>query len=118
MFTLAWDECIELQVNPKDVWVGRSLLSLQGLARWEIGVLHEGEVVGGLVVANDGWDVHCGNCMSVFAQYVMPAYRLRGVSPRLMREALSIARAEQAKTLAYTHRKGPWRYETMYRRLK
>lgn len=119
MFTRAWDECEELQSQTKDEWIGRSLLSLQGLVRYEIGVLdNSGRVLGGIVLAQDPWDAHVGPCMSVFAQYVLPEFRNRGISPRLMREAIRVARKDGAQTLAFTHRKGPWRYETLYRRIK
>lgn len=117
LFSKAWDECIELQSNPRDVWVGRSLLGLQGMARWELGAICDGTVVGGIVLAHVAWDAHVGDCIGVFAQYVLPEYRLKGVSPRLMREALRIAKHAGANTLSYTHRKGPWRYETIYRRI-
>ncbi len=117
MFSRAWDECVELQASPRDAWIGRSLQLLQGLARHEIGVHDQTKIVGGIVLAQDPWDVHVGPCLSVFAQYVLPEFRHKGVSARLMREALRIARLDGAKTLAFTHRKGPWRYETLYRRI-
>lgn len=68
MFTRAWDECTELQVTTKDEWIGRSLLSLQGLGRFEIGVHNGDKIVGGICLAHDTWDAHVGPCMSVFAQ--------------------------------------------------
>ena len=117
LFTRAWGECIELQVSACDEWVGRSLLSLQGLRRYEIAAVVDCRVVGGIVVADDPWDAHVGPCMSVFAQYVMPDFRLRGISPRLMREALRIAKRSEYSVLAFTHRKAPWRYETIYRKV-
>ena len=117
LFTRAWDECTELQVTPKQEWIGRALLSLQGLYRFEIGV-HNGEkVVGGICLAHDPWDAHVGPCVSVFAQYVLPEFRLQGVSARLMRAAVRIAKESGAPVLAFTHRKGPWRYETIYRKV-
>ena len=118
MFTRAWDECVELQVTPKQEWVGRALIALQGLERFEIGVQVRGNVVGGICLARDPWDVHVGPCMSVFAQYVLPEFRLQGVSARMMREAVRIAKQSGAPVLAFTHRKGPWRYETIYRRIR
>lgn len=98
--------------------MGRALLALQEMDRYEIAAFIDGEVVGALVLAFDPWDVHVGPCMSVFAQYVLPEHRLSGVSPRLMREALRIAKRVGVSTLAYTHRVGPWRYETSYRSIK
>ena len=116
-FSRAWDECAELQCTPKQDWIGRNLLSLQALDRYEIAIVRQGEFIGGLILAEDFWDVHVGPCMSVFAQYVLPEYRNTGVSAACMRAALRIARKAGAPTLAFTHRKGPWRYETVYRSL-
>lgn len=118
MFIRAWDECVELQVTPKQEWIGRALLSLQALDRYEVGVACNGEIVGGLVLAHDPWDAHVGPCISVFAQYVLPEFRLQGVSQKLMRAALAIARNSGAGVLAFTHRKGPWCYQTKYRRIQ
>lgn len=118
LFTRAYDECVELRQQSKEVWVGRALLALQGLDRHELAAFVGSEFAGGLVLAHDPWDVHVGPCMSVFAQYVLPEYRLMGVSPRLMREALRIAKQAGESTLAYTHRAGPWRYSTLYRSIK
>lgn len=118
MFTRAWDECDELRCQPKDVWVSRSLLILQEMDRYELGVLDgSGNTLGGILLAHDPWDVHVGPCMSVFSQYVLPEHRNAGISPMLMRAAIKIAKKELVTTLAFTHRKGPWRYETIYRRL-
>lgn len=117
MFRQAWAECIELQVQPEVEWICRNLLSLQEMDRYEICVYHDDACVGGLILAEDPWDAHVGPCWSVFAQYVVPDYRNRGVSAIVMREAIKIARASGAKVLAYTHRLGPWKYSTTYRRL-
>lgn len=116
LFTRAWDECIELQCNPKDVWVGRALLSLADQHRWELIAFDGAECLGGIVVVQE-LDIHVGQCLSVVAQYVLPEHRLTGVSPQLMRGAMRIAREAGAPTFAFTHRKGPWRYETIYRSL-
>lgn len=117
MFTRAWDECVELQVTPKDDWVRMALHSLSELDRYEVHAFADGKIVGGLVLAADPWDVHVGPCVSVFAQYVMPEWRNKGASPRMMREAIRVARDCGAQVLAFTHRVGPWRYQTIYRRL-
>ena len=117
LFERAWDECIELQVQSKDCWVGKALLALSALDRYEVAVMHGTHVVGAVVVAPDQWDAHVGPCMSVFAQYVLPEYRNAGVSLALMREAVRITRASGVHVLAFTHRKAPWRYETIYRRV-
>lgn len=118
LFYRAWDECLESQVVDKERWVGSVLSRLAGIDdRFEIGV-HNGEhTVGGIILAPDD-DVHVGCCMSVFAQYVMPEYRNKGVSMYCMRLALRVARDAGYKVLAYTHRVGVGRYETIYRRIK
>lgn len=118
LFQRAWDECIELQVQSKDEWLGKALLALSALDRYEVVVLHGSHVVGAVVVALDPWDAHVGKCMSVFAQYVLPEYRNAGISLALMREAVRITCASGEHVLAFTHRKAPWRYETVYRRIK
>lgn len=117
LFASAWDEFVELQVQPKDIWAGTAISSLSQLDRWEVFV-HNGEVpVGAVVLASDPWDVHVGPCYSVFAQYVLPEYRNAGISLRLMREAVRICRTNSAPVLAYTHRAGDWTYLTRYRRI-
>ena len=114
-FSRAYEECVELRQQSKEEWMGRALLALQQMDRWEIAAFADESFAGGLCLAHDPWDVHVGPCISVFAQYVLPEHRLGGVSPRLMREAMKIARSSGKSTLAYTHRKGPWRYDTIYR---
>ncbi len=118
LFLRAWDECTELQQQSKEIWAGRALLALQGMDRYELAAFVDNTFAGGVVLAHDPWDVHVGPCMSVFAQYVLPEHRLKGISPRLMREALRIARKAGETTLAFTHRAGPWRYNTVYRSIK
>lgn len=117
LFERAWDECIELQVQDKHTWLGMTLLALSQLDRYEVFVVRDGKMVGAIVLASDPWDVHVGPCMSVFSQYVLPEYRCTGISRALMREAFKIARDNCAGVLAYTHRKAPWRYETIYKRI-
>lgn len=117
LFERAWDECAELQVQEKHVWLGQAVYSLSQLDRYEIVVAHGDHVVGAVVLAGDPWDAHVGPCMSVFSQYVLPEYRNNGVSLRLMRECIRIARENDAGVLAYTHRTAPWRYSTTYRRI-
>lgn len=117
LFTSAWQECQELQTQPEQTWVGNSLSALSGFSRFELAAFWGYELVGGLVLAHDPWDPHVGPCMSVFAQYVKPEFRLKGISPRLMRESYRIAKEARVPVLAFTHRKGPWRYETLYRRI-
>jgi len=117
LFQRAWDECIELQLQDKETWASRAVLALQSLDRWEIGVFNGCTIVGAVCVARDTTDPHVGECLSVFAQYVVPEHRNKGVSLRLMRAAVAIAKVNGYKCLAYTHRLGDWRYETVYRKI-
>ena len=117
LFTRAWDECIELQVMDKEAWVANTLSRLAQFDwRFEIGMHNGTHTVGGIILAADE-DIHVGPCLSVFAQYVLPEYRNRGVSMRCMRLAEQAAKDLGYKVLAYTHRMGDWRYSTTYRRL-
>ena len=56
-FQRAYDECIELRQQSKEVWLGRALLALQGMDRWEIAAFTDESFAGGLVLAHDPWDV-------------------------------------------------------------
>lgn len=117
LFERAWSEFIELQVVDKETWVSSALHRLTLFDwRYEIGMHNGVHTVGGIVLAPDE-DIHVGPCLSVFAQYVMPEYRNRGVSLRCMRLAERAAIQLGYTTLAYTHRMGDWRYQTIYRRL-
>jgi len=118
LFSKAWHECKELQVQTHDAWATRALLALRELERFEIAAHTYDRVVGGVILAHDPWDAHVGPCMSVFAQYVLPEFRLIGISARLMRESIRIARQHGVAVLAFTHRKAPWKYETIYRSIK
>lgn len=117
LYSKAWDECIELQGLNKHDWLRHYTSILESVDRWEVGIFDAHDLaVGGLVLAHDS-DIHVGDCMSVISQYVLPEYRNRAVSLRCMRVALDITSDEGCKVLAYTHRKGDWRYETIYRRI-
>lgn len=91
---------------------------LESVDRWEIGLwdTHNHFSVGGLVLAYDS-DIHVGDCMSVISQYVLPEYRNQRISTQCMREAVRIAVMQRFNVLAYTHRLGDWRYETIYKRI-
>lgn len=117
LFATAWDECIELQVRDKDEWLDKTLRTLSRLDRFEIGLFDGARCVGGVVLAQDN-DIHIGECLSVYAQYVLPEYRNKGVSSRCMRECIRIAKELSWTHLAYTHRLGDWRYETVYKAIK
>lgn len=117
LFRAAWDECIELQVMDKQTWLQHTLGTLASLDRFELG-MHNGDVtVGGVILARDN-DIHIGDCLAVVAQYVMPEYRNRGISLWCMRECIRLAKELGHTHLAFTHRKGDWRYETIYKELK
>lgn len=117
MFAQAWFECEELQERPMSQWMGSAILAMSTLDRWEIAAFCGDTLIGGAIVAPDPWDTHVGPCVSVFTQYVLPEYRNKAVSAGLMHEAERIAKYLGSKVLAYTHRRGPWRYETVYRRI-
>ena len=116
LFRMAWHEFPELKVQDEHVWLSNSLYTMSELDRFEIAITAGDRTIGAAIVADDPWDPHVGPCMSVFAQYVMPEYRNRGVSRLIMREALTLAREYNAGVLAYTHRLGPWKYATIYKR--
>lgn len=118
LFEAAWDECIELQSTPKDLWVGRVLLHLGAMPRYELAVLGDSGVLGGLVLVLDDSDVHVGACASVHALYVHTASRGTGVVPMLMREVMRLCKLHEVPILAYTHRVGPWKYSTIYKRIR
>lgn len=113
----AWEECVELQTQPKDVWIGYAALAVQDIDRKEVLLFKDSRLIGGLVLAHD-FDVHVGKCLSVLWQYVLPEYRNSGASMRLMRYAVQCARDYSYSVLAYTHRVGNWRYETIYRKVR
>ena len=117
LFYRAWEECLELQVMDKETWVAEVLSRMSLLPwRYEIGMHNGDQAVGGVIIGPDE-DIHVGPCLSVYAQYVLPEYRNRGTSMRCMRMAERAAIHFGYKVLAYTHRVGDWRYETIYRRL-
>lgn len=116
LFSLAWDECIELQVSNKQAWFQSVTMQMSSFDRWEITAWCGDLLVGGVIIAEDS-DIHVGTCMSVLFQYVAPAFRNRGCSIRLMRETIRIAQEHSLPILAYTHRLGDWRYETIYKRI-
>lgn len=118
LYSKAWEECIELQVMDKQAWCQHYTGILESVNRWEIGLwdTHNHFAVGGLVLAHDS-DIHVGRCMSVISQYVLPDYRNRSISLLCMLEAIHIAKANGYSVLAYTHRLGDWRYETIYKRI-
>lgn len=116
LFYLAWDECIELQVMDRESWVNNTLSWLHSIDRYDIGLHNGQEVIGGLCLSECD-DAHVGTCLSVAINYVDPKYRSGIVGARCFRECMRIARASKYNILAYTHRIGDWRYETIYRRL-
>ena len=117
LYSMAWDEFIELQVMDKETWLQNLHNTIEACPRWEVSASIDGKVVGGIILTNDD-DVHVGPCLSVVAQYVLPEYRHRSISLHCMRIAMRTAKAFNHKVLAYSHRLGDWRYETIYRRVK
>lgn len=117
LFSRSWDECVELQEQPKEIWIGQSLIAFQQMKRWELAFFIAQNFAGAIILAHD-MDCHVGKCMSVCSQYVKPEYRNLGISQKLMRAGIRIARSEGARVLAFTHRQGPWRYSTIYHKLK
>lgn len=117
MFAQGWEECVELQMQPKSLWIGQSLIAMSQTSRWELVFFIAQNFAGSIILAHDH-DCHVGPCISVLAQYVRPEYRNQGISQRMMRESLRIARSEQASVLAFTHRQGPWCYSTVYHKLR
>lgn len=117
LFECAWDEFPELRVRGKDEWLRDVIPRLSRMDRYEVALFDGPEVVGGMVLGHDDGDPHVGPCFAVFTQYILPAYRNSGVCLQFMRFAHHVARLEGAEILAYTHRTGPWKYATTYRRV-
>lgn len=118
LYFAAWDECIELQQTARQQWVGNTLRWFREVDRHEVYAFVGGTPVGTLVYAYDPWEVHVGPALVVATQYVLPEYRNKGISGRMMREMLREAKGAGVPTLAFTHRTGPWEYKTIYRRVK
>jgi hypothetical protein len=116
LFESAWDECVELQCTPKEDWVGHTLSRLKQIDRIEVGVFSAGELVGAVLLAEDT-DWHVGRCLTVVTQYVLPHARHSGVSFACMRYTMILARELGYSTIAFSHRKGDWRYEIIYKRV-
>jgi len=82
-----------------------------------LGVTNGSELLGGLYLVIDNADPHVGRCMTVAFQYVLPEYRNAGVSRMMMVRAIELTKEYNCAVLAYTHRLGDWRYETVYKRV-
>ena len=113
LFLAAHEECAELQTQPARAWLGKTLHALQSVGRTEVLVRVNGENAGGGIIAR-GFDPHVGECIEILCQYVLPEFRNMGVSARIMRKAVKLAKGS---VLAYTHRIGDWKYLTQYRRI-
>lgn len=116
MLHKAWEEFVELQVMDRKSWVDSALVLHASVPRIDIGILVDGEIVGGLCMTPD-IDPHVGPCCTVMSNYIIPEYR-NNLGARLFREAMRAAKADGHKVLAYTHRERDWVYRTIYRRLK
>jgi len=115
-YCTAWDEFIELQCTPKSIWVGSAVATAQAYDRTAVVVFQDGVLAGGVILVPDN-DTHVGKCLSVHFQYVLPEYRNLGISYKLMRQAMRIAKREEYPVLAYSHRIRDWEYKTIYRRV-
>lgn len=115
LFTAAWEECSELQMQPKENWVADSIEYLESLTLTRLVIRDNGKVIGGLLLAEDD-DVHVGRCLAVMYHYVLPEYRNNQLGFKLLKLALAIARNNNYDVLAYTHRVAPWTYITRYRK--
>ena len=111
----AWDECAELQVQDKYVWLSKLINSLMNYERYEITVADKGKYLGGCILLHEYADPHVGECMTLLTQYVLPEFRHLGVSRILMRHARRKTKEENCKVLAYSHRIRPFVYETIYK---
>lgn len=116
LFPRAWDEFIELQLTDKQTWVSKTIRTIEGFHRYEIGLYDGDTPVGGLTLTWDD-DPHVGECLLVMSQYVLPEYRNQGVSLRCMHEVMRIARRLGHTVVAFTHRQADWTYHIRYRRV-
>lgn len=112
----AWDECEELQVNPKEEYIFSQRLYWRQLDAWEVIYTRGEEMLGALGVTQD-YDIHCGDIASIVSFYVLPEHRKGGIGGKLFREAVRIAKENNFKILGYTHRVKPWTYLTRYIKL-
>jgi len=117
LFHRAWDECIESQGMDKEAWVSRTLSIIESVPRYEIGMVVQGGVVGGVTLTLDD-DPHVGECLCVMSQYVLPEYRNQGISGKCMRECIRLTKELGHSMLAFTHRQRDWVYTTTYRKIK
>jgi GNAT superfamily N-acetyltransferase len=74
-------------------------------------------LVGGASLTLDR-DPHVGECANVVWQYVLPAYRNRGISRSVLRQARRLAVLSGVSTYSYTHRTGDYSYSIRYRRVR
>lgn len=112
----AWDECEELQVNPKEEYIFSQRLYWRQLDAWEVIYTRGEEMLGALGVTQD-YDIHCGDIASIVSFYVLPEHRKGGIGGKLFREAIRIAKENNFKILGFTHRVKPWVYQTRYIKL-
>jgi GNAT superfamily N-acetyltransferase len=110
----AWEECVELQVTPKDIWLKNSSTIIVPYDRIEILVHEEGVPIGGCILMEDDYDPHVGKCACIGYTYVFPLYRNKGVARKLMREAIKYTRDKGLTVLKYSHRICDWKYEILY----
>lgn len=110
----AWEEFVELQSQPKEVYVANVIEYLQSLNRIEIYSYMHGSPIGAAVLTTE-IDYHVGKCVSVVTQYVLPRYRGSGFSFEIMRRARKECKAQGIGMLAWSHRVKDFEYKTVYR---
>lgn len=115
LFSEAWDECIELQCNPKLAWMNTVMQGITHSDRTEIKIYEGNEILGGAVFALEPCDPHVGRCMYIVFQYVRRKYRNQGISKSIYKELLLEAKRYDCTTIAFTHREGDWKYLTTYK---
>lgn len=116
----AWAEFEELRVSRSMAeYVEATCKAIQILDRWELiaGATHEGPTVVAVLATDE--DPHVGPCVSVVLQHASSPYTGNTINiPRaVLRAARILAKGLGIRTIAWTHRDGPWRYKTLYRRV-
>ena len=115
---VAGSECQELQMRPQRDFAVSVLQSFQPHDRLELVATDSaGRAVGALVCVLELADPHVGVCLSALFHFVLPKYRGRGLAGAFLRGMVREARARDIPCIAYSHRTGPWSYNTKYRKV-
>ena len=113
LFKAAWDECVELRCTPFPVWHENYRRTWEGVDRYCLDA-YDGECLVARAIVVKDRDIHVGECFAVHTQYVLPAYRNRGIARRFLRSAMRITSLHGASVLAYSHRQRSWCYTIEY----